>query len=77
MEELIEKYTGKKICRKVYDKEERTWANVCFPTDEKNSYGEGKTFYNRDDDKDPEGEEFLQFERQWKRGGNQNDCLMM
>lgn len=76
MEDYIEKLTGKKICRKVYDKEERTWANVCFPSDSTKTYGEGKTFYNRDDDKDPESEDYLQFERVWKRRGNQ-DCLMM
>jgi hypothetical protein len=51
MENYAESLTGKKVTRKWYNKEKRTWANVCYPDTKKNvNYPEGKTFYNRDDD---------------------------
>lgn len=52
LEEYIKELTGKRVSRRWYDKEERTWANVCIPLDSSKSYGEGKTFYNRDDNDD-------------------------
>jgi hypothetical protein len=76
MEDLIEKLTGKKICRKVYDREERTWANVCYPINTDKVYENGKTFYNRDDHLDPEDDQYIKFERQWKRGNNEQ-CICM
>jgi hypothetical protein len=48
LEKLIQELTGKRVSRKYYDKEERSWANqVIQQEDEKK---EKKTFYNRDDD---------------------------
>jgi len=50
MEEFAERLTGKKACRKWYNAEKRTWANVVYPDITKNvEYSPGKTFYNRDD----------------------------
>ena len=52
LENLIKEITGKRVSRKVYDKEERTWANIVLFQDEKDksTYDKDKTFYNRDDD---------------------------
>jgi len=79
MENLIEKYSRKKVCRKVYDREERTWANVCYPLDPAKDYGGAdKTFYNRDDGEDTLDEKYLQVERQWGlSGGSGGECSMM
>jgi len=71
MENYIESFTGKLICRKSYDKEERTWANVCYPVDSTKNYGNGKTFYNRDDNEDSSDDKWYQIGRS---GGR--DCLV-
>jgi hypothetical protein len=68
LEDLILKLTGKKVCRKNYDREERTWANICFPVDPTINYGNGKTFYNRDDNEDENASDVLQTGR---------NCLIM
>jgi hypothetical protein len=50
MESYAEELTGKKVSRKWYDKEKRNWSNVVFPDENnKTTYKEGDTFYNRDD----------------------------
>jgi len=41
MEEYIYSLTGKKVCRKSYDREDRNWSNICFPINDTN-YGNGK-----------------------------------
>jgi hypothetical protein len=51
LENLIKELTGKRVSRKYYDKEERSWANKVVPLEEEKIKGdEKKTFYNRDDD---------------------------
>jgi len=70
MENYIKEVTGKSICRKIYDREDRTWANLCFPEDTTKRYENGKTFYNRDDKCDERDEKYLQV-------GGRGDCLMM
>jgi hypothetical protein len=70
MEDYIEELTGKKVCRKKYDSEERTWANICYPVDTSINYGVGKTFYNRDDKENPSDDKYLQI----GRGGG--DCVI-
>jgi hypothetical protein len=49
VENYVKELTGKRVTRKWYDKEERTWANVSFPI--KKDEEEGK-FYHRDDNDD-------------------------
>lgn len=60
MEDLVKKLTGKRILRKYYDKEPRTWANQVIPLNSDTKYPEGKTFYNRDDDENSDGDDILQ-----------------
>ena len=78
LEDYVEELTGKKICRKVYDNEKRTWANICFPVNSEVKYEEGKTFYNRDDSLDPKDEKFLIFERSWGGGSSKGnkECII-
>ena len=52
----------------VFDSEERTWANVCYPLDPTKNYGNGKTFYNRDDNEDENAPDVIQTGR---------SCLIM
>jgi len=59
LENYIKEITGKRISRKFYDKEERTWANICTPIDSSKSYGDKKTFYNRDDEDDLRSNDLL------------------
>jgi hypothetical protein len=79
MEEYVYSLTGKKICRKSkiytkkeYDREERCWANICYPIQKDKDYGKGKTFYNRDDDEDSSDEQYIQI----GGGGGGGNCLI-
>ena len=60
MENYAEKLSYKKVTRKWYVKEPRTWANIVFPDPRKNlQHPDGKTFYDRDDEIELNKKEFL------------------
>eukprot|EP01080_Neovahlkampfia_damariscottae_P000366 gene366-6780_t len=83
LEKLIEEITQKRVSRKVYDKEERSWANKVVFQNEKDieKYGKEKTFYNRDDDDNLNDDDIVDIEppSKWANWSNfeQSDDLVI